>query len=375
LSTDIELIIEACKNEQNPKRVKELMRLVKEWDAFIDLAYAHGVFPLVYKTLKNYAELIPQDILHSMKMSNMQIVKENMLMSAELIKVMKLLEQNGIKAIAFKGPTLAQLAYGDIALRQYSDLDILIQYKDIEKTTKILKNNFYTPIHILENYQQEKLEHVVHDMAFQNIKNNVLLECHWVLSSGEFHIDMTKWNDLHQPTFQTIQKTKISTLANEKLMVYLCVHGYKHMWERIEWLVDIIKLDLNSNINWHETLSLANDIQAKRILLSSLYLCDKLLNMQLSQDIKQEIDKDKKLKNISHLMLKKITKSYNTTTISTHSKHISIIQFYMLQTTRNRLLYILTLFQPTEQDYKIIKLPKYLSFLYYFIRPINILIK
>jgi len=34
-------------------------------------------------------------------------------MSAELIKVMALLEENGIEALTFKGPALAQMAYGD----------------------------------------------------------------------------------------------------------------------------------------------------------------------------------------------------------------------------------------------------------------------
>ena len=50
-----------------------------------------------------------------------------MLLTSELIKIMKLLEENDIKAIAFKGPTLAQLAYGDVTLRQYVDLDLLVE--------------------------------------------------------------------------------------------------------------------------------------------------------------------------------------------------------------------------------------------------------
>ena len=50
-----------------------------------------------------------------------------MLMSAELIRIMKLLEKNDIKALAFKGPVLSQMVYGDITLRQYVDLDVLIR--------------------------------------------------------------------------------------------------------------------------------------------------------------------------------------------------------------------------------------------------------
>jgi hypothetical protein len=73
-----------------------------------------------------------------MQSYNIEIAKTNMLMTAELIAVMKLLKDNEIEAIAFKGPTLSQMAYGDITLRQFSDLDILIDQKDIYKASKIL---------------------------------------------------------------------------------------------------------------------------------------------------------------------------------------------------------------------------------------------
>lgn len=87
--------------------------------------------PLVYKRLKNYQELVPKIVLSGLKLNYMNIVKHNMLLTSELIKIMKLLEENDIEAVSFKGPILAQLAYPDITLRQYADLDILIKKEDV----------------------------------------------------------------------------------------------------------------------------------------------------------------------------------------------------------------------------------------------------
>ena len=67
----------------------------------------------------------------------MDIVKQNMLMTSELIKVLKILEENNIEAISFKGPVLSQLAYGDVVSRQYCDLDILINIKDFESVVNL----------------------------------------------------------------------------------------------------------------------------------------------------------------------------------------------------------------------------------------------
>ena len=310
-----------------------------------------------------------------MKMHNMDIAKRNMLMTSELIKVMKLLEENDIEAISFKGPLLSQMAYGDITLRQYVDLDILVGEEDLEKAFELLENTSYKKVHELQEYQTEKLKNIVHDASFIHTKNNVLVECHWVLSSGEFYIDINQWNDLAKPTYHKLQNTKIATLSNEKLLVYLCIHGYKHMWERLEWLVDIVKLNESNSINWKEVLELSNNVNAERVVLSSLYLCHKILGMHLTKDTSTLLEQNKKLKIITEKMLGNLKKSYALPEAKQHSKQISSIQFYMLKTTKSRFAYLKTLVSPTENDYKIIKLPKYLSFLYFFIRPFNVLIK
>jgi len=310
-----------------------------------------------------------------MKSLNLSITKENMLMTIELINVIKLLKKNNINVLAFKGPTLAQIAYGNISLRQYSDLDILVNAQDISKAITILEKNNYRLEYQLEEYQKEKLKRSVHDIALYNKKNNIRLECHWTLTSGEFYINIQNLNLFNHPNYIIINNYKLPTLSNETLLVYLCIHGYKHMWERIEWLVDINKLYTNKNLNWKRIIQLSEQLKAKRILLSSLYLCDKLFNTELPKNIKEQIYSNYILNKLSNRILNKITKLYNQNRSYSHSKHLSIIQFYMLENMKSRFLYIITFFKPTEEDYKIFMIPKHLSFLYYFIRPINIFMK
>ena len=64
------------------------------------------------------------------------------------------MKTHDIEALAFKGPTLSQMAYGDITLRQYSDLDILVDEKEIFKAGSVLAQHEYDaafPIEILKN--------------------------------------------------------------------------------------------------------------------------------------------------------------------------------------------------------------------------------
>ena len=102
--------------------------------------------------------MIPHEVFEELKTANTNIVKDNMLMTSELIKVMNLLELNNIKAISFKGPVLSQMAYGNIALRQFVDLDILVEEKSLEKVSSILLENNYEEEYKLQNYQKENLK-------------------------------------------------------------------------------------------------------------------------------------------------------------------------------------------------------------------------
>ncbi len=145
----------------------------------ISLAIRHGVLPLVYQTLKSLpaTRARPQgqmplgcytlhaEILAAFKQQYLTIAQRNMLMSAELLRIMKLLEENGIPALAFKGPVLSQMAYGDITLRQYSDLDVLVKKEDIYKIDALLKAQGYERLLALTPVQEKIWIKYAHDMG------------------------------------------------------------------------------------------------------------------------------------------------------------------------------------------------------------------
>lgn len=337
------------------------------------MAYSHGVYPLIYKTLKNYQDEIPSQTLVNMKLIYLDLVKQNMLMTKELLDVVKLLEENGIDAIAFKGPTLSQLAYGDVVSRQYVDLDILVRDNDLDKAQNILLENNYFLRYDLEEYQKENLKDVVHDISLINKSTGVNIELHWTLSSGEFFIDLEKLDYLSDIKKYQIQNNKIKIFSNEKLFIYLCVHGHKHLWERIEWLVDIVYLIEKENIDLEKVIELSKKVDADRIVLSTLLICQKMFNDFKIQLSNRQLIEDKKLNETTKLLLIKIFDDYSAVNEKMHSKQFSKIQWYMLKTSTNRIKYLKTFFIPTEEDYLSLRLPKYLTIIYFIIRPFNIL--
>ncbi len=299
---------------------------------------------------------MPQNILHSMKMSNMEIVKENMLMTVELIKIMKLLKENNIEALAFKGPTLSQMAYGNITLRQYSDLDIFVHKKDIYKIYDLLKDTYIRSLKLTRSQESTWFKYA-HDLGLTS-PNGTHIEFHWTMLDSDYPVNLEKINFFEHKASVYINNTQVSIISNEIFLVYLCIHGSKHMYERVEWVVDIDKFIRTQSIDWDLVFKLSQDKNYKYFVSLGLYLAKQLFNSPV------EINVDKNIEIIE----KYIYNSWsNTGTFDIRTNLKYMLQLFTSRKDKLKYLHKIYL-KPTFNEYWFIDLPKPLYFLYYPLR-------
>lgn len=361
-STDISLIIESCKTTIDESKIKELISNINNWNNFLVLSYSHGVFPLVYHTLKAYSDIIPQEVLNTFKKHNMDIVKQNMLMTAELIKVMKTLEEHNIEAIAFKGPTLSQMAYGDITLRQYTDLDILVKKDTIYKILDIFSKKNYQRGLILTNSQEQAWFKYFHDLGLSS-PNSIYTEFHWSILDTDHPISMSDINFFKSTQVIKLNNNPINIISNEVFLIYLCVHGSKHMFERVEWVCDIDRFIRNQNIDYSKVESILENSNYKRFVYLGIYLAQLLYNTPIDDSLS---------KNLRELYLQNVS-SYifavwkNEKKLDNRNNIKLMLQLFISRTDKLRYLQK-KYFKPTLSEYSYINLPRSLYFLYYPIR-------
>lgn len=371
ISSDIKLIIECCKTSKDSEKIVRLISEIKNWNQFMMLALSHGIFPVVYYALKEYSNLIPKNLLSTMKSENMVIAKQNILMTSELIKIMKLLEENNIEAISFKGPVLSQMAYGNITFRQYCDLDILVNEDDLKDAVKLIKNlNYKTDENLLKKILKNKS--IFHDISLDNL---ISVELHWRLFSDEFNTGIENIDIKQNLDELILSKNKLKSFQIEILVLYLCVHGAKHNWERIEWLLDISNLAINKKINWKILLKLAKESNTEKILYSTFYLCHNILDNKLPIVLEEKIKQKKILKLSKDFENLFYNRFKDPLSRKIESKNISKIQFDLLEGYKSKFLFFNSLLKPTEKEFELFKLPSFLHFIYYVSRPFNILLR
>ena len=204
----------------------------------MSLGVSHGVLPLIYQTLKNYPEsLVPASVSKRLQSEFAAHALRSMQMQKGLRRVVDLLTAEKIAVIPCKGPILAEEVYGDIALRSFADLDLLVPPEQALSAVRILLEHGYWTDFDLPQARWASLQKVENHLPLYHPVNNWCVEIHWAL----FHPMYVQPFDL-SASWAELEGGKEGRLDLEETLLMLCSHGTKHFWSQLKWLVDIDRL-------------------------------------------------------------------------------------------------------------------------------------
>ncbi len=361
-------------------RIRELLRSPIDWQYLIRTSFAHYVFPLLYKNLSAICpEAIPRSVARQLRECFHSHVQRNLLLTAELLRLLRLLAERGITALPYKGPVLAASVYGDVSLRSFGDLDILVNKLDILPAKDLLLAEGYherTPITSGQAESRLRSKNQK-DFALVGREGFVSLELHWeVASLVLFPLETAQiWGRLESLSLGDIS---VLNLHPEDLLLILCVHGAKHSFKRLEWVSDIAELvAARPGIRWKETVEGATELHVRKMLFLGLLIARDLLGTRLPEELSKKIEAHPQ----AILLARQIRESiFDDTEVGSRlfigKGHLISLVDRFRDRTRLRLYnwleYGRVLLKPNEVDREFIRLPAPLSFLYHLLRPIRL---
>jgi hypothetical protein len=281
-------------------------------------------------------------------------------------------ESNGIPAIPYKGPALAGSVYGDLALRQFSDLDILVQKQDVLKARDLLVSSGYTPEVHLTGVQAVALLKYQYELSFIHNNGRIFIGLHWELVPR--YLDCPFVSEHLWKNFKPIAgNSGFPTISPEYMLLMLCIHGTKHFWSQLIWVCDVAELiHVHKEMDWDFVLNLAKNIGCQRMLFLGLFLAKDLIGASFPDEVLQKIKTDPKVKILAEQVKQTLFQKND------RLPGIRNFLFYLMskEHLKDKLLYcqrMITTISP--QDWAFVELPQSLSFLYYFLRPIRLMIR
>ena len=283
-ASELELLLLCARMTAGPAdraRMEALVRVEIDWDYLIGTAHRHRVLPLVCRSLASLpASAVPAQALARLRTAFHGNARRNLYLTRELFQVMDLLQGHDIATIPYKGPALAGRVYGDISLRQYADLDIIVPVKDVVRARALLMAAGYRPEKPMSDEQLRRFVIGEKDITLLHEERGINLEIHWGVTTAEdpFRIPHgSLWSNLE--TCRVAGRV-VRALGPEDLLLVLCVHGAKHRWERLGWLCDVAEIVRSVGVNWDRALDSAGRLGGKRILFLGLTLARELLGAE-----------------------------------------------------------------------------------------------
>lgn len=278
-----------------------------DWVYLLNLASRHGLLPLLYRHLNALAPAaIPKAIYIELWARYEITSRRNQAMARELLNILQMLDANGIPAIAYKGPSLAAAVYGDLALREFGDLDILLRLQDVLPAKRLLQSHGYVAEYELKPAVEAAFLHssMQYHLVMGLGTRAILVELHWK-TDADFPVepgdDIQWWANLG---FACLGETKIRCFATEELLLILCLHGSKHAWGSLGWLVDVAELiRQHPDLEWEWIIGRAAQLKCERRLALGLYLADYLLDTPLPEKIRNKFEGAAEVRKLANKIL------------------------------------------------------------------------
>ena len=382
IKPEVELLLCCARTRPDTQRADKIKALLSndiDWTYLVELARKHGVMPLLYWNLHTVCpQAVPGATLELLKSFFQDNVRRNLFLSGELIKLLKLLEMEGIPAIPFKGPVLAASVYGSLALRSFWDLDLLVHKRDVLQVKSILLARGYRPEHKLS-----ALGEVVHlqldcEYNFDRNYDNLHLEIHWRIVSGYIRFQLDPEGLWERHVLLPFAGTTVRSLSPEDQLLILCLHnGAKHHWQRLSMICDLAELiRSHQGMDWEWVLEQAAGLNIRRIIFLGLLMAGDLTGARLPPEVLKRAQQDPEVESLKARIREELF-----TEVEDPAKNLKncITYFRMRERLSDRLRYLSHIMSevttPSEKEEELLLVPAFLYFLYYIIRPIRLVLK
>ncbi len=329
-------------------------------------------------TIRQIAELREFSGIAIPQISDQPRKIDTMAKVAELIRLSKMFKAHNLEFISIKGPLLSWRLHQDVAVRYTNDLDILVKPEDLFIIIRMLKEDGYQTTHFdlpASGSKKRLLLKLNNHIGLMHPQKKILLEVHWRLMKPEV-CSKTKLDQLINQNTESVifHNESFTVFTKEFELVYLILHGAMHEWFRLKWLHDIVSFSKDEQLDWDRVFELNKDFHGEHLVYQAIQLADKFWD--LPPDVAARFAAENM--DLNAFMINHPLKSISRTNVATIEPGF----YNWLSFVNGTVKYGLMLFPSAkykytflkrlmfrEIDMKILKLPDFLTFMYFPLRP------
>jgi hypothetical protein len=257
------------------ERIHTLLQTAIDWEYVLDLAATHGVAPVVCRTLDMVApNAMPSAIRARIDLRLQASAMQSRFLSEQLAAIAQIMHAEALPALYFKGPLLATAIYGDLSLREFHDLDMLVPAGVFRRASDVLQAHGYSL-------------RADHGWQAMFVRGPVCIDLHRAISAPAYPValDFERWWNRRE--LIEIAGMSVPTLCREDLLVLLSIQAARDTWGwtlHLQKICDIAETAIASpGLDWLAVEAEARSLHVQWILAFGLHLAVRILGVELPE--------------------------------------------------------------------------------------------
>ena len=367
------LLCSISRAEPDLDEARDLIAGDIDFPILLELAGAHGVRPMLLVALAMMAwEGVPDTTQDSLRRFQQAHLTRVLSISGELCRVGALLSANHVRFAVFKGPVLAAYLYGQLAHREYSDIDMIVPPEQMAKAEALLGTLGYGNRQGDRAFRQAFLAYQ-RQYAFVRADFDAAIDLHWHFAGRYFPFPLQPeeiW-----PTVASIQvgSCVVPSLSDIDLALMLAGHGTKESWKALSWVCDFAMLiERKASLDWLEVYRRARLHHCGDAVLLGCAMASSLLATPPPPALSTAIARNVRVRRIADALTASMRQGLHH--FPEEKEALIDLELCERWPDRVRALFGLAV-TPTPSDYRALPLPRALWGAYYLTRPLRQVLK
>lgn len=296
MKNEIRLVLSIAKEVAYNRKEKNIAYLIQEsdmdWQAFKDMAAYHGLTSFAYLSLKDYASSLPQSLMQVLTATYYYALRHTSFLENRFLGLFNNFENEGIALVPIKGMALLEDLYSEFPIRQSTDIDVLVQRGNIDRSCILLERLGFTK-HLeglKESYWREKQYHFVYIFPQGSEPFSLMVELHWDLDyPRERELLPQMFNRLRE---LPMQGRRVKVLSAEDAFFSLILHQ-RHFGKIIclRDACDIVRLlnKYSRTFDWEYVLTESRKSKICASVFFMLYQAKLWLGMEIPPRVFREL--------------------------------------------------------------------------------------
>jgi hypothetical protein len=292
---------------------------------------------------------------------------------ALLLEILRTLDAAGVQALPVKGPVWAELLYGDVTLRSWADIDLLVGRGQVRMAREILSENGFADCNAFNERAIRSKWGSTGQIALGSRELDLVVDLHWKLK-----VSVSPGGLVFEPVFA---RASIVELLGQQLTcpgksdVFLmtCLEGARDLWNSVARILDLaVQINRTPRGEWAALLSAARTAGCeRRVLVAVGHVC-RVLELETPQPVGERLVKDRGSRaSLRWLLPDQLT---GAPPEALRGRFVLLRSYAAGEDHRldGLRLLLARLLAPTVEDWKAYSLPSWIECLYSPLRPLRL---